>query len=43
MDVRPDIFDVGDAYPPSYIETAHRIRLIADFEAAGHAPSISAG
>jgi hypothetical protein len=43
VDVRPDIFDVGDAYPPSCIETARRIRLIADFEAAGHAPSISAG
>ncbi len=43
VDVRPDIFDVGDTYPPSCIETARRIRLIADFEAAGHAPSISAG
>ncbi|MGH3769250.1 MAG: RpiB/LacA/LacB family sugar-phosphate isomerase [Pseudonocardiaceae bacterium] len=25
VDARPDVFDVGNAYPPSYIETAHRV------------------
>jgi ribose 5-phosphate isomerase B len=25
VDVRPDVVDVGDDYPPSYIETARRV------------------
>jgi ribose 5-phosphate isomerase B len=25
VDVRPDVFDVGDDYPPSCIETARRV------------------
>lgn len=68
VDARPEVFDVGDGYPPFCIETAcrvvadpgsigvviggsgngeqisaHRIRLISDFEATGDAPLIFAG